>query len=146
MLKLKRTRRTMQARGFALLELMMVVIIIAILASMALPQYFRVTERARGSEVLSMLGAIRAAQMRYRAQNLGGQYTGALGDIDIDITRGPDGWAAPTLSAAGTTGMITSSRSGGQFTGQTVGITYGTGTVCGGFAPLFPAAVACVAD
>ncbi|MGE5279649.1 MAG: type IV pilin protein [Deltaproteobacteria bacterium] len=63
MLRFKRNRK-----GFTLLELIIVVIVIGILASIALPRFIRVTERARIAEAKSILGTIRSAQMRYLAQ------------------------------------------------------------------------------
>ena len=65
MLKLLKKR---ERGGFTLLELLMVVIIIAILASIALPQYIRATEKARATEALQLAGAIRASENRYKAQ------------------------------------------------------------------------------
>ncbi|MBI3330921.1 MAG: prepilin-type N-terminal cleavage/methylation domain-containing protein, partial [Candidatus Omnitrophica bacterium] len=62
-------------RGFTLLELLMVVIIIAILASIALPQYFRVVERSRVSQVASLLSTIRGSELRFKAQNPANLYT-----------------------------------------------------------------------
>ncbi|MDD5438880.1 MAG: prepilin-type N-terminal cleavage/methylation domain-containing protein [Candidatus Omnitrophica bacterium] len=53
---------TMGNKGFTLLELLMVVIIIGILASIALPQWNTFTERAEGSEAVGILQAARAAQ------------------------------------------------------------------------------------
>jgi prepilin-type N-terminal cleavage/methylation domain-containing protein len=46
-------------RGFTLLELIVVVIIIGILATLAIVQYGRAIERARGAEARQILGAIR---------------------------------------------------------------------------------------
>lgn len=78
--------------GFTLLELLMVVIIIAILASIALPQYLRVAERTRSAEALTVNAAVRSSELRYKAQN--GVYndfptTPYALDIDIPGYGGP---------------------------------------------------------
>ena len=70
-------------RCFTLLELLTVVIIIAILASIAIPQFFRAAERARASEGVHVLGVLRSAQLRYYAEH--GGFTDNLSDLDIDI-------------------------------------------------------------
>ena len=77
-------------RGFTLLELLMVVIILAILASIALPQYLRVAERSRTAEAITMLAAIRESELRYRAQDTGQQYTKDTRLLDIDIRNSSD--------------------------------------------------------
>jgi type IV pilus assembly protein PilE len=46
-------------RGFTLLELIVVIIIIGILATLGFSQYSRMIERSRGAEGRSVLGAIR---------------------------------------------------------------------------------------
>jgi prepilin-type N-terminal cleavage/methylation domain-containing protein len=137
-------------RGFTLLELLMVVIIIAILASIALPQYIKASERSRSAEAIQTLGAIRSSQVRYRAQNSGGNYTTILGEIDIDLATNWDSWAAPVLTVSGSgntsKGMSTMTRSAGIYSGQSYGITFGTGTNCGNFAAVFATAITCTAD
>lgn len=55
-------------QGFTLLELLMVVVIIAILASIAVPQYLRTAERARMSEALQMLGSMRQSAIRFKTE------------------------------------------------------------------------------
>ena len=46
-------------KGFTLLELIVVIIIIGILATLGFSQYTRMIERSRGAEARSLLGAIR---------------------------------------------------------------------------------------
>ena len=71
-------------RGFTLLELLIVVIIIGILAGLAIPNFFRGVERARWAEAKTIIGTLRASQIRYRAQM--GSYTANLADLDAEFT------------------------------------------------------------
>ncbi len=56
-------------KGFTLLELLAVVMIIGILASIAMPQYRMAIEKARLAEGLSVLKSISDAQSRYLQAN-----------------------------------------------------------------------------
>lgn len=78
-------------KGFTLLEVLTVVIIVAILASLAVPQFFRVAERARAAEGVQILGAVRSAQMRVMAENgegANGNYStpAVANSLDMSIT------------------------------------------------------------
>ena len=88
-------------RGFTLLELMIVVIVIGILASIAIPQYVHTIERARGAEALVNLGSIRGSMQRYWIDQLArigrGSYMGAslaagLNQLDIDDPNDGTAW------------------------------------------------------
>jgi len=50
-------------KGFTLVELIIVVIIVGILASIGLTQYNKVVERGRASEARMILGTLRGAQI-----------------------------------------------------------------------------------
>ena len=71
-------------RGFTLIELLVVVLIFGILASIAIPQYFKVVEKARVAEAMSMISTIKSAEERYLAR--GGVYTGDFTALDIAYT------------------------------------------------------------
>ena len=73
----------MNKKGFTLIELLVVVLIIGILASIALPQYFRAVERSRASEVLALFGTIGGAQQRYMLQH--DTYTTNFDSLDLEF-------------------------------------------------------------
>ena len=71
--------------GFTLIELLVVVLIIGILASIAIPQYFKVVERARIAEAEAFISQVKQAQERYLARQ--GQYITSNTDLTkLDIT------------------------------------------------------------
>jgi prepilin-type N-terminal cleavage/methylation domain-containing protein len=69
-----------RARGFTLIELMAVVIIVGILAVVGLVSYRRFINSSRTSEAVYMVGSIRSAEESYRAETL--QYK----DVSPSIT------------------------------------------------------------
>ena len=75
---------TRDSRGFTLLELLIVVLIIGILATIALPGYVRTAERARVAEAFQQLSVLRAAEQRALSQT--GAYA-VLGALDMVPTN-----------------------------------------------------------
>ena len=70
-------------QGFTLLELLVVVLIIGILASIALPQYNKAVEKSRGTQALTMLNAIVKSSEIFYLTN--GRYATQFNELDIDI-------------------------------------------------------------
>ncbi len=92
--------------GFALIEMVVVILVIGILSAVALPQYARIMERPRAAEGVQFLLAIKGAQDRY-FNRYGVYCIGALTaancrgwDITIPAPKYFD--AVPNTVAAGT--------------------------------------------
>lgn len=111
-------------KGFTLIELLMVVIIIAVLATIAVPQYLNAVERAKIAKARNENGLISQALKMYRADPSGGNddYSGAslailnrYVELGIDTTSGADpqgdwGYGLDDLSSTGFTVIATRSR------------------------------------
>ena len=112
-------------KGFTLLELIIVVIIIGILVSMALPKFISVAEKARAAEGKGMIGSLRNAQLRYYAQN--SKYTAAMADLDIAMTASTNfNDAVPTATSTNLAYALRKSS------GYTLSIGEGGSISCGG--------------
>ena len=68
--------------GFTLLEMVMVLTIVGIAGSIAVPEYTKLIERARATEAIVNLGYIRTAEEIHRQET--GEYTKKLSKLGID--------------------------------------------------------------
>jgi prepilin-type N-terminal cleavage/methylation domain-containing protein len=74
-------------RGFTLIELMIVVAIIAVLATIAGTAYRRYMDSGRTSEAMAILGEIRAKEEAYRAEF--NTYAGWSSDSELEVKALP---------------------------------------------------------
>lgn len=87
----------MMKKGFTLVELLIVIIIIGILATMAVPQYQKMVDRARRSEAISMLGSLATGSLLYWQEHNAFPTTITIANLDITL-----GTSSTWTYAAGT--------------------------------------------
>jgi len=110
----------MLKKGFTLLEVLIVVIIIGILVAIALPQYTTTLEKSKSAEAVTNVGSLKAAVDRYWYQNNETDPTNTDPDkLDIDNPNNVVGKlytysiSANTSSATTRTYTILATRSSG---------------------------------
>ena len=103
-------------KGFTLVEVLIVVIIIGILASIGIPQFAASIEKAKGGEARAGLGHIQTGEKIYYAEKE--YYTTSLSDLDISLTQ--TYWSFSIATPTSTTFTATATRSGGTQRGQTI--------------------------
>jgi len=76
-------RITKSERGFTLVELAVVVVIIGILAAFAVPKFLNSVERSKAAEAFNYLSTVQTAQERYHARQ--GTYSATMEALDVDL-------------------------------------------------------------
>ena len=64
-------------RGFTILEVVIVVVLIGVLAAIALPEYANFLERGKVTEAVNAIGSIKSAELIYKMRN----------DVYVSITQ-----------------------------------------------------------
>ncbi len=98
-------------KGFTLVELAVVVIIIGVLAAFAVPKFRDAVERSKASEAFNYLSTVRASQERYHARN--STYASDLTKLDVSLSA-PKYFSVGTVddSTLETTWKLTLTRAG----------------------------------
>ena len=78
------SERAKDRKGFSLVELAVVVIIIGVLAAFGVPRLLKSVERSKASEAFGFLSAVRSAQERYQARQ--GEYATVLTNLDMEVS------------------------------------------------------------
>lgn len=116
-------------KGFTLIELVMIIVILGILAAVAIPKFFNLQTQAKQSAELGVVGGVRAGISTYYANQCATAtcgYPASLGGSDGACTV-----ANPCFGNVLSQGGITSdwSLSGATYTGPHAGTyTYTSGT------------------
>ncbi|MBW3550193.1 MAG: type IV pilin protein [Proteobacteria bacterium] len=84
-----------KARGFTLIELMVVVAIVAIIASIAIPSYTEQVRKSRRSEAARFVGEMQLELERWRAENPSYDWCGTAGCGSGTYPTEPDAAASP---------------------------------------------------
>lgn len=116
----------MNRKGFTLVEVLIVVIIIGILAGIGVPQFASSIEKAKGGEARAGLGHVQTGEKVYYAERE--YYTSNLSDLDISLSQRY--WAFSISTPTSTSYTATATRSGGTRAGQTITMNQ-AGTIAG---------------
>lgn len=87
-------------KGFTLVELAVVIVIIGVLAAFGVPKFLNSVERSKAAEAFAYLAALRTAEERYQAKE--GVYTEDVSKLDI--TMQPPKYFTPGTIAVTNTG------------------------------------------
>jgi type IV pilus assembly protein PilA len=82
-------------KGFTLVELAVVIVIIGVLAAFGVPRFLKSVEKSKAAEAFAYLSAVRSSQERYLAQN--GTYATDITTLDIQ-------YPSPTYFTVGSIG------------------------------------------
>lgn len=132
--------KLLKQRGFTLIELMVVVAVIAILASVAFPSYKKVVLRSHRSEAYALLQAAQLGQEKYRLNHA--DYASDFSDTAF-ARVGTSQYYTLTVSGADAGNYVLTATATGTQTADTdcgtitltqtaTDITYGPSTACWG--------------
>ena len=98
--------------GFTLLEVIIVVIIVGVLMSLAVPRFFNVVEQSRGAEALNNLSDLRRSMVRCQLRQNSYLNCDAFSNLDLlDPSTAPNTHFTYSIRLGGTTAFtLTATR------------------------------------
>jgi len=125
-------------KGFTLLELLIVVIIVAVLASFAIPQYLTSVEKGKVAKAKNALSLIAKAEKMYRAEMdvYCTSQTALNNYVDFQAQTAADPDWAYTIPAAGASSFqVRATRSAGRYAGAAGQVDVNENNTWGGTHP-----------
>ena len=132
----------LRKKGFTLVELIVVVIVIGILATVAVPQYLKATERAKLGKARNAMALIAQGEKLYRADldtyintalDANNAVLGPYVEL-VDVDADPD-WSYQVTGAGAGAFLITATRTGGSNNGESITLNQAGVWAMGGFTP-----------
>ncbi|SDF14907.1 MULTISPECIES: type IV pilin protein [Rhodanobacteraceae] len=109
--------RSGKTRGFTLIELVIVVLIVAILAAVAIPSYRRYVVRSHRVDAKTALVDLAARQERFYYSN--NKYSGSLSDLNANGTMAGSLYEVSIASASTSAYLVQAKALGTQAKGDT---------------------------
>ncbi len=114
-------------KGFTLLELLLVIVVVGILAALALPQYVGFAERSRAAEALASIGAIKNAELAVRLESA--SFTSNMSNLSVQVptTGSATYWIYNVTGADADSFAVTATRTSkkaGSAADQTIILTW----------------------
>ncbi len=111
-------------QGFTLMEVLIVLVVLAIIVSLAIPIYSQSGKKTYKAEAFNILNGLRNAQVRYYSMQTGSRsYSTSYTDIEFDptVVAGTPHFTYSVAAGVGTF-LATATGSTGVITGSTVTI------------------------